>query len=349
MILDLLAAPWWKPLDEPTQFIQGYRWSCLAFVLALLITLFLTPNVRRLAFKFGAVDDPKRDDRRVHMEPLARWGGIAIAGGILGSTAVVMPLSIPNNPFPPYLVGLLLMGMVLVFVGVLDDLLQFSARSQLYLLLAAGAGLQFFRDNDGQIQIYSLGLPGLPVVSLVPTWVAFIVTALYLFFITKTMDTIDGIDGLASGLAFVAAAAICVMATIGGQPLVAQTAAAIAGASLGFLKHNYHPSTIIMGTSGAYVLGFMLAGLSVIGAIQPAPEFSLITPFLIFGVPLFDAFFVIFRRLKAGVPIYQADKRHTHHTLLRMGLSQRQTVWVLYAISAVLSTILVMIVTRTNA
>ena len=105
---------------------------------------------------------------------------------------------------------------------------------------------------------------------------------------------------------------------------------------MGFLKHNYNPAKIIMGTGGAYILGFTLACLSIVGALKTAAAVALFVPILVFGVPIFDAFFVVIKRLRSGVPITQADKRHVHHTLLRKGLSQKQTVWVLYAAAALL-------------
>lgn len=337
-------------LEVLTRPIAGYRYALLAFFFGLIFTLLAMPWVRKMAFKYGAVDDPKRDDRRVHQEPLPRWGGLGIAIGTLLAVVIVLPIAHGWNAFPPYLIGVLGVSVALVIVGALDDLYQFSARSQLYLLLIAGVLVQVLHDGNTRVQISQLGIPVLSNASvLIPSpWLAVPITAFYLFFVTKTMDTIDGVDGLAAGIAFISAATICVLATIGEQPRVAQISAAIGGASLGFLKHNYHPSNIIMGTGGAYLLGFLLACLSVVGAMKTAATVSLLVPILVFGVPLFDAFFVITKRLRSGVPITQADKRHVHHTLLRQGLNQRQTVWTLYTISALLSAILVYVVVRRN-
>ena len=124
-----------------------------------------------------------------------------------------------------------------------------------------------------------------------------------------------------------------------GQPRIALITAATGGAALGFLGHNYNPAKIFMGTGGAYVLGFTLACLSIAGTLKTAAAVSIFIPLLVFGLPIFDAFFVVVRRIRSGSPITQADKRHLHHTLLGSGLSQRQTVWVLYAAAATLSAI----------
>ena len=119
-----------------------------------------------------------------------------------------------------------------------------------------------------------------------------------------------------------------------------------AGAALGFLKHNYNPAKIIMGTGGAYILGFMLACLSIVGALKTAAAIALFLPVFVFGVPIFDAFFVITRRILSGQPITQPDKRHLHHALLGKGFSQRQTVWVLYFAAATLSALLIWFIVK---
>lgn len=337
-MLDLLAAQG-KVLD-------GFRAPLLAGLIAMAVSWLLTPVVRNFAIKKGAVDDPKRDDRRIHKEPLPRWGGLAIFAGIAVALLVILPFAFPeSNPFPKYLIGMLVLGALLVFVGALDDLYQYSAKLQALLLLGAGVAIQFFEGPVGQVQIKSLAIP---LTTPTQYWVlgalAIPITAIYIFVVTKTMDTIDGVDGLASGIATISAATLMIIAVYGEQPRVAIIAAAIAGASVGFLKHNYNPAKIIMGTGGAYILGFMLACASIVGALKTAAFISLLLPVFVFGVPIFDAFFVVIRRLLSGQPITQADKRHVHHTLLGKGLTQRQTVWVLYVVAAVLCGVLLILV-----
>ncbi len=339
--------------------LLGFRYPLVTGIFALFITYFVTPWIRKLAFAKGAVDDPKRDDRRIHKEPLPRWGGIAIYAGIVISLALVLPHAYPfGKAYPTYLIGIALIGGLLVVAGALDDLYQYSAKIQLVLLLAAGVAVQFFAGSAGQVQIKTLGVP----LSYSHSYIALsgiaaiALSAIYIFIVTKTMDTIDGVDGLAAGISTIAATTLVVIAVYtetrvagavrGEQPRIAVIAAAVAGASLGFLRHNYNPAKIIMGTGGAYILGFMLACLSIVGAFKTAAAIALVIPVCVFGVPLFDAFQVVIRRKLSGVPITQADKRHVHHQLLSKGLSQRQTVLVLYAAALLLCGVLLIVIKR---
>jgi UDP-GlcNAc:undecaprenyl-phosphate GlcNAc-1-phosphate transferase len=319
-------------LLAPTRFLGGFRAAILAAVVALAVSWVITPYVRKVAIARGAVDDPKADDRRVHKEPTPRWGGVAIYAGIVVSLLVVLPFAYPRTTaFPAYLIGMILVGGALVVVGALDDIYQYKAKLQAALLLTAGVIVQVFGDFSGRVQISTITEPLsahtfyvlLPITAVAGT-------AVYILIVTKTMDTIDGLDGLAAGMAAISAATLCIIATYGGQPRVAIIAAAIGGAAIGFLKHNYNPAKIFMGTGGAYVLGFMLACLSIVGALKTAAVVSFLIPITVFGVPIFDAFFVITRRILSRQPITQADKRHLHHTLLGTGLTQRQTVLVMY-------------------
>lgn len=324
--------------------LKGFRYPALAAVIALAVTWLLTPWVRSLAVARGAVDNPKSDDRRIHKEPIPRWGGLAIYAGLVVSLLVAVTIAYWSAPvrFPWWLVGLVVVGGALVVVGALDDLYQYKAKIQAGLLLLAGFAIQLFvgpreLHSITRVQIATLGIPFHPneYWRLAPIAAA-LLTAFYIFVVTKTMDTIDGVDGLAAGLATISATTLTIIAVYGGQPRVAIVAAALGGSALGFLKHNFNPARIFMGTGGAYVLGFTLACLSIVGALKTAAAASLLIPALVFGVPIFDAFFVIVRRLASGQPITQADKRHLHHTLLKRGLSQKQTVWVLYLATGIL-------------
>jgi UDP-GlcNAc:undecaprenyl-phosphate GlcNAc-1-phosphate transferase len=327
-------------------YLSGFRVPLAAGAVALTVSWLLTPWVRSFAINKGAIDDPNRDDRRIHKEPLPRWGGLAIYAGIVIALLLVLPLAYRGeNPFPPYLIGMILIGGLLVVVGALDDLYQYKAKVQALLLLGAGVLVQLPYSSVGRIQIETLGIPlSNPPAHVTLGILAIPLSAIYIFVVTKTMDTIDGVDGLASGIATIAATTLTIIAAYGGMPRVAIIGATVAGASLGFLKHNYNPAKIIMGTGGAYILGFTLACASIVGALKTAAAVSLIVPVLVFGVPIFDAFFVVTRRLLSGVPITQADKRHLHHTLLKSGLSQRQTVWVLYAAAITLCAVLLAVI-----
>ena len=225
-------------------------------------------------------------------------------------------------------------------VGALDDLYQYKAKLQALVLLLAGVGVQFFDDGvkNARVHIYGFDVPfSANYIHL--AWLGIPLTAIYIFVVTKTMDTIDGIDGLTAGIATIAAATLTVIAVYEGQGRVAVMTGATCGAALGFLRHNYNPAKIFMGTGGAYVLGFTLACLSVVGTLKTAAAAAIFMPLLIFGLPIVDAVVVVIKRIRSGSPITQADKRHFHHGLLARGLSQRQTVAVLYTAAAVLCVI----------
>lgn len=342
----------WLVLADTTQdsrLLEGFRWPLLVGAIAMIVSMLMTPVVKRLAFKYGAVDDPTRDERRVHKEPLARWGGIAIYCGMLAALLATTWKTHPLQPFPMYLTGILGIGALVVIVGALDDLHQFSARIQAVFLLGAGVAITFFGKND-ESRVLISGINWPPFADQhTSAWLSFglwaiPITAAYIFVVSKTMDTIDGIDGLAAGISAIAGGTITILAKYEGQPRVALIAAALTGASLGFLRHNYNPARIIMGTGGAQFLGFCLAALSIVGALKTAAAVAIFVPVLVFGVPLFDAVQVVIRRRLSGVPITQPDKRHIHHQLLDRGLSQRQAVWVLYSVAILLCVALVVVV-----
>jgi UDP-GlcNAc:undecaprenyl-phosphate/decaprenyl-phosphate GlcNAc-1-phosphate transferase len=313
----------------------GLRGPFMAGAIAVAISYLLTPVVRKIAIKQGVVDDPTRDDRRVHKEPIPRWGGIAIYVAIVVS--VLTTMLVRQEPILPYVSILLIVSGVLVLVGALDDLYQYKAKIQLAVLLVAGTVVQFFYDDTKYARIHIVGfdIPFSDRYLELGIW-GIILTTIYLFVVTKTMDTLDGIDGLTAGVSTIAAATLTIIAVYAGQPRVAIYTAAVGGAAFGFLRHNYNPAKIFMGTGGAYVLGFSLACLSVVGTLKTAAAVAIFMPMLIFGLPIFDAVMVVIKRIKNKVPITTADKRHMHHELLARGLSQRQTVWVLYTAAGIL-------------
>ena len=310
----------------------------IALLIAAAISYLLTPLVRKLAIQKGVVDDPNQDDRRVHTEPTPRWGGLAIYAGLVLSTLITC--LIRGVHIASYMWGILIVSSILMVVGALDDLYQYKAKLQALVLLLAGVGVQLFDDGvkNARVHIYCFDVPfSANYIHL--AWLGIPLTAIYIFVVTKTMDTIDGIDGLTAGIATIAAATLTVIAVYEGQGRVAVMTGATCGAALGFLRHNYNPAKIFMGTGGAYVLGFTLACLSVVGTLKTAAAAAIFMPLLIFGLPIVDAVVVVIKRIRSGSPITQADKRHFHHGLLARGLSQRQTVAVLYTAAAVLCVI----------
>ncbi|GIV10967.1 MAG: undecaprenyl-phosphate alpha-N-acetylglucosaminyl 1-phosphate transferase [Fimbriimonadales bacterium] len=328
------------------------------FILSLLTTYLLTPWVRRWAIRFGAMDLP--DARRVHQEPIPRWGGLAIYIGVaIGMLVGLLRLYLLAPSDTVFLeralqfLGLLLIGASVLIVGMVDDLKQFSALIQMGVLLLAGLMVQLF---GVQIEGFAAPIGGkFSEAKWIPLGAWTIpITAAWIFIISKTMDTIDGLDGLAAGVSAIAAFALALMALqaadILDQPypnwLIAITAAAIAGAAGGFLRYNFNPARIFMGTGGAQFLGFMLGGLSVIGAFKTATAFAIFIPVLVFGLPLLDAGLAVMRRALSGQPIHKPDKKHIHHQLLERGLTQRQTVLILYGVAAAMAIVAIILFRR---
>lgn len=307
-----------------------------SFGAAVLIAYALTPLVARLAIRAGAVDKPGR--RKIHEQVMPRWGGIAILAAFLAVmlaawwTAGVMHLSLVGTSAGSHAFWGLLLGTVIVAVaGALDDLYDLSPGLQLagqgIAALAAmflGVQIEFITNPFGDGRMIYLDNLG-----------AFI-TVFWIMGITKAVDLIDGMDGLAAGIGAIAAGTMSLMAFVAGQPHVALLCAALAGAAIGFLRHNFNPARIFMGTVGAYVLGFVLATSSIIGVLKIPFLIAMVVPILALGVPIFDTSFAILRRARERRPIFSADRGHLHHRLLNRGLSQRQTVLVLWSITVCL-------------
>jgi UDP-GlcNAc:undecaprenyl-phosphate GlcNAc-1-phosphate transferase len=174
-------------------------------------------------------------------------------------------------------------------------------------------------------------------------------TIFWIIGITNAVNLIDGLDGLAAGMALIASVTLAIIAWTEGHMAVVYLALILAGATLGFLKYNFHPAQIFMGYTGSMFLGFTLATLAIMGLGKSATIISLPIPILILGVPIFDTAFAIVRRYLNAKPIFQADKEHLHHRLLALGLSHKQTVLVIYGLNVVLATSAVMLTQFTTA
>ncbi len=296
-----------------------------ALVFAFLIAFLLTPIVKSLAFKVGAVDVPK-DNRRMHKTPIPRMGGLAIFLGFLLSTLLFVELTQPVR-------GMLLGGIIIVILGIFDDIYALPALPKLFVQIAA-ALIAVFHGNVIQV----LSNPN--VFSSEPYWVlgalSVPVTVIWIVAITNAVNLIDGLDGLAVGVATISSLTMLVIAMLVSDGLVAVIMAALAGACLGFMPYNANPAKIFMGDTGSTFLGFILATMSIQGLFKVYTIISFAVPFLMLGLPIFDTCFAIFRRLSKGQNPMSPDRSHVHHRLIDMGCNQKQAVAVLYVISAIL-------------
>lgn len=300
----------------------------LAFVIAAGVALLITPGVILLAAKTGAMDAP--DARKVHKKPIPRIGGIGIYAAFMVAMLSVLSFVDVTAEVKTEIIGLMVGGSLIVLVGVIDDYKNLPAKVKLVGQIIAAAVLvivfdvriDFITDPFGDY-IYT-------------EWLAVPLTIFWIVGLTNTVNLIDGLDGLAAGVATIAAVTIMMVALQQSIMLVAVLTAALAGAAFGFLYYNFNPARIFMGDSGSMFLGFMLAGISVIGAVKSAATIALIVPILALGLPILDTTFAIVRRYRGGVPIFKPDKGHLHHRLLDLGFTQRQAVLLMYVISALL-------------
>lgn len=315
-----------------------------AFLVAMAATWILTPWAARLALRCGAVAVPR--DRDVHEETKPRWGGIAIYLGVLiaASLAITYRHYFSGGPgWTRPVIGLLTAGTFIGLVGMLDDLHELNAAWQIVAMLVAGLILVAFG-----IQIEGIANPLMMAhenmndprrwIALAPA-AGVALTLFWTFLVTKTLDAMDGLDGLAAGVCAISSGTLALLAIESKQPggaTIALLAAAITGACVGFLRHNYNPARIFMSTVGAQFLGLMLAGLSIMGTFKVAAAISVLLPVLVFGVPILDYAVVLVKRFRHGAPLMSADRRHLHHRLLDSGLSHRQAVWVIYGCTATL-------------
>lgn len=308
------------------------------FAVAAVVTIALTPLARKLAIKLDAIDYPSA--RRVNMLPIPRMGGVAIFGGILAALAVagfgvyvfgwVDPF-IDYNGIEVNYWGVLL-GTVLIFlVGAVDDVVDLNPKAKMLgqivaACVVAGSGLLFSSIHnpfgEGYIEF---------------GWVAYPLTVFYLVAFANVINLIDGLDGLAAGITGISAITILLFAVLTGRFDAALFSVILVGVCAGFLKSNFFPASIFMGDSGALLLGFSLGVISLLAVARSALFVSLLVPILAAGVPILDTFFAIVRRKREHRPIDEADKGHIHHRLMRAGFSQRATVLIMWAWTALLA------------
>ena len=296
-----------------------------ALVSALLVALITTPVVKSLAERVGAVDVPK-DARRMHDHPIPRMGGLAIFLGFLLSTLVFVPLS-------QSLRGMLLGAILIVILGIFDDIYALPALPKLIVQIVA-ALIAVLHGNVIQV----ISNPN--ILSDNPYWVlgfwSIPVSVIWIVAITNAVNLIDGLDGLAVGVAAISSLTMLVIAMLVSENVVALTMAALAGGCIGFMPYNQNPAKIFMGDTGSTFLGFVLATVSIQGLFKFYTIISFAVPFLMLGLPLFDTCFAIVRRLSKGQNPMSPDRSHVHHRLIDMGFNQKQAVGILYVISAIL-------------
>ena len=299
------------------------------FVLATLVAAAATPLAIIVAPKIGAMDVPK-DARRVHNKPMPRFGGIAMYLGIMISLAV---FAMQDPGVPAAMVGCTL----IYILGLIDDLknlkplVKFAGQTAAAIVVfIMGLRINFITNifGDGNMQFGIVA--------------CFIATVLWLVAITNSINLIDGLDGLAAGIALISALCIGYVSYIHGQYIPTIGMMTVAGAALGFLFFNFHPAKIFMGDGGSQLLGFAIAAFSIMGAVKSTTLVVVVIPVIVLGLPIFDTLMAIVRRTARGQSIGTADKEHMHHKIMKAGFGQRRAVLLMYGVSGIMGIVAIL-------
>jgi UDP-GlcNAc:undecaprenyl-phosphate/decaprenyl-phosphate GlcNAc-1-phosphate transferase len=299
---------------------DGIPW---AFLTAAVLVVLLTPLAARIAPRIGGVDHGG-DRPRVHTNPVPRIGGVAIVIAILVAAALWADI---DGPYVGMLIGT---GLVAI-LGLYDDI--YGLRPSAKLLAVTLVALIPVLGWDLQIEHVTLPFLGDHDIG----WAAIPLTLLWVAFLANLVNLIDGMDALAAGIVAIASGSFALLAVSFGRADAAVLAAIVCGATLGFLRHNYHPAKIFMGDSGALALGFLLALIAVEGVLKTAATIALAGPLLVMAVPILDTSFVVLKRLKYRRPPWSPDHNHFYHRFLRIGFSQRRTAAYLHLWAIMLS------------
>lgn len=311
----------------------------IAFLIAFIISMMLTPYTIRIAEKIGAVDVPK-DKRRMHTREMPKFGGPAVIIGFLVSIIyllIVMSIEGSIDLFTPEQYGVKLIGLflgiiVITIVGIIDDTKTLKPIPKLLGQIIAAVIVVAFGTKIEHITIPFLYKVGLSEAFSV------VLTILWIVGITNAINLIDGLDGLSSGITLISCISLLIIFSLNESPLIAiLLITALIGALVGFLPFNFAPAKTFIGDTGSNFLGFMLSVISILGIAKTYTIAVIVLPVIVLGLPIFDVIWAIVRRVIKGKSlkaVFKADKGHLHHKLVAKGFSQKQAVLILYGISA---------------
>ena len=295
--------------------------AVFAFLVALAVAAVTTPLAARLAFRVGAVDEPRDRGLASRVTPLL--GGLAILAGVLVASAIWLPITDETR-------GILLGAALIALVGAIDDVIDLPPQWKLLGQIVAAV-----IPVAAGVRVENITLPFLGALDFGE--LGGVLTVIGLVGLMNVVNFSDGVDGLAAGVCAISAVAFSIIAFDLGRSGAGVLAAIVAGAALGFLFHNFHPASIFMGDCGALLLGFLLGCVAVQGSLKTNALIALVGPLAILAVPFLDTSFVVARRLKYRRAPWSADAQHFHHRLARVGFSQRRTVLYLYAWTVLLA------------
>ncbi|MEE3742637.1 glycosyltransferase family 4 protein [Streptococcus dysgalactiae] len=312
----------------------------LVLIGALLISLVLTPIVRFLAFRVGAVDNPNA--RRVNKVPMPTSGGLAIFTSFMVVSLIFMPLAskgvlLGGQSYFAYILPVVIGALVITLTGFLDDLYELSPKLKMLGIVAGAIIIWAFTD----FKFDSFKIPfGGPLLAFGP-FLTFFLTVLWIISITNAINLIDGLDGLVSGVSIISLVTMAIVSYFflpQTDFFLTLTILVLIASIAGFFPYNYHPAIIYLGDTGALFIGFMIGVLSLQG-LKNSTAVAVVTPVIILGVPIMDTIVAIIRRSLSGKKFYEPDKMHLHHRLLSMGFTHRGAVLVVYGIAMLFSLI----------
>ncbi|HEX9780862.1 MAG TPA: MraY family glycosyltransferase [bacterium] len=299
-----------------------------AFGTSALAALCVTPLVRRVAGALGVIDRPS--PRKIHRRPVPRMGGLAVCAawllGITAASALAGDPALSRELWPPASLGCLV-----VMLTLLDDWRDLRGEFKL-LIQVAVAAMVFAMD----LRIDRISNP-MGGQIILPPFASWAVTTVWVVGMMNALNLIDGLDGLAAGISGIAAFGLMAAGLQLEVTTSAVMLAALSGACLGFLRHNFHPASIFLGDSGSQFLGYLFAVVPLVDhQYKAATAVTLLVPLTALTIPVYDTFLAAYRRMRGRRSVFSADKFHLHHRLLRMGLTQRQAALFMYLVSAYL-------------
>jgi UDP-GlcNAc:undecaprenyl-phosphate GlcNAc-1-phosphate transferase len=299
-------------------------------VIAFIVSYILTPYMARVGKKQNMVDIPGH--RKIHEEAIPNLGGIVIFFGFLLSLLFVIQI---EGQFRALLIG----GVIILLLGVVDDIANLSPKHK-FIIQMIPALIVIIYNSDLINNFIVNQLKGFDLLG----YLLYPILIFWIVGVTNSINLIDGLDGLACGVSFIALVTFLILGLRQNLEALSLISIALAGSMLAFLKFNFYPAKIFLGDSGSTFTGFMLASVGALWVLNSGNTFFVFIPVIILALPIFDTLFAIWRRYRGHHPIFQADKGHLHHRLLTRGIAHKNVVFILWGVSAICSVIALIIV-----
>ncbi|MCL1996093.1 MAG: undecaprenyl/decaprenyl-phosphate alpha-N-acetylglucosaminyl 1-phosphate transferase [Defluviitaleaceae bacterium] len=321
--------------------MPSYHWLVylVAFLAAFSVSLLTTPLAKKISIKYNAIDYPKK--RGLHTVPMPRMGGLSLVFGFMTAMLILVPFieDFRTIQFGGFIAG----AFIIVALGIADDIHNLNAKVKFLVQLLAALVAVFTGTRIEMIMWPMFIEPEIMETFSIPF------TVLWIVGVTNAVNFIDGLDGLAAGVSSICGFFLMILCILTGSPMAVVFTAALTGSSMGFLPRNFNPAEVYMGDTGATFLGYVLAASSVIGLFKTYTLLAVLIAVLALSLPILDTLFAIVRRLLNHKPPMAADRGHLHHRLIDKGYTQKQSVLILYVISAATGGLSLLLVLENNA